>query len=123
MRWSIGIKIGISFGIALVLLIVIGAVSYDSTSQLIASAGTVRHTFQVLTELEDLLSTLKDAETGQRGYVITGAKRYLEPYQGAATMAEEKLKNIRQLTVDNSAQQERITALEPLLAAKFAELQ
>ncbi len=123
MKWSIGSKIGSGFGLALVALMVVGAVSYNSTAKLIDSAEWVGHTHEVLNELDDLLSGMKDAETGQRGYVITGEARYLEPYQGAHDVIAERLKSLRELTLDNAIQQQRLTSIEPLVASKLAELQ
>ena len=66
---------------------------------------------------------MKDAETGQRGYVITGETSYLEPYQGAHEAVDQKLKRLLELTADSPIQQRRLAAIEPLVAAKFAELQ
>ena len=123
MKWSIGKKIGSGFGLALIALTIVGAVSYDSTTKLIDSAEWVRHTHEVLNGLDELLSAMKDAETGQRGYVITGEARYLEPYQGARETVDEKLKHLRELTADSAIQQQRLTAIEPLINSKFAELQ
>jgi methyl-accepting chemotaxis protein len=123
MTWSIGKKIGSGFGVALVVVMVVGTVSYDSTTKLIDSAAWVRHTHEVINGLADLLSVLKDAETGQRGYIITGEARYLEPFQGARDLVDQKLKYLRELTSDNASQQQRLVALEPLVSSKFSELQ
>lgn len=123
MQWSIGKKIGSGFGFALAMLMIVGAVSYNSTTKLIDSAGWVQHTHEVLNRLDEVLSGMNDAETGQRGYVITGEDRYLEPYEGARDLVDQKLKHLRELTSDNPTQQQRLTAVEPLVASKFAELQ
>ena len=123
MQWSIGAKIGASFGVALTLLLAVGAVSYNGISKLIDSANWVTHTHQVLSGLDEAFGSLRDAETGQRGYVITGEERYLEPYRGARQGVDRKLEELRRLTSDNPIQQQRLAALEPLMAAKFAELQ
>ena len=56
MRWSIGRKIGSGFGLALVVLTVVGGVSYDSTVKLIGSAEWVRHTHEVLNGLDEVTS-------------------------------------------------------------------
>jgi hypothetical protein len=109
MKWSIGSKIGSGFGLALVALMIVGAVSYNSTAKLIDSAEWVGHTHEVLNALDDLLSGIKDAETGQRGYVITGEARYLEPYQGAREVVDQRLKSLRELTPDNPIQQQRLS--------------
>jgi methyl-accepting chemotaxis protein len=123
MRWSIGKKIGSGFGLALLALTIVGAVSYDSTSALIDSAELVRHAHAVLDGLDELLSGMKDAETGQRGYVITGEAPYLAPYQGAREAVDQKLERLVELTADNPIQQRRLAAIEPLVVSKFAELQ
>ncbi|MGA7218149.1 MAG: CHASE3 domain-containing protein [Candidatus Sulfotelmatobacter sp.] len=123
MRWSIGKKIGSGFGFALLALIVVGAISYDSTGKLIDSAEWVRHTHEVINGLDEVLSGMKDAETGQRGYIITGEAGYLEPYQGARAAVEENLKSLRELTSDNPIQQRRLAELGTLVAGKFAEMQ
>ncbi|MFY9743656.1 MAG: CHASE3 domain-containing protein [Candidatus Sulfotelmatobacter sp.] len=122
MTSSIGTKIGSVFGLALVILIAIGAVSYNSTAEFMDSAGWVAHTYEVLDNLAGFLAAMKDAETGQRGYVITGQDQYLEPYLSASAIANQNLKSLRQLTADKPVQQ-RLDAREPLVASKFAELQ
>jgi len=123
MTSSIGTKIGSSFALALVILMAIGAVSYNSTAKFMDSAGWVTHTYEVLDNLTGFLAAMNDAETGQRGYVITGQDQYLEPYRNASAVANQNLKNLRQLTADNPVQQRRLDALEPAVATKFAELQ
>ena len=82
----------------------------------------VVHTDKVISELENIASSAKDAETGQRGYIITGEERYLEPYYAGIKNNIKHEKNIRELTKDNPTQQKRLDALEPLIASKFAEL-
>jgi methyl-accepting chemotaxis protein len=123
MTWSIGKKIGSGFGLALVMLATVGAVSYESTTKLIESAGWVQHTHEVLNGVIGVLSGMKDAETGQRGYVITGEERYLGPYQGARDLVDQRLKHLRELTAGDPIQQQRLAAMEPVIAGKFAELQ
>jgi len=122
MRWTIGTKIGGGFTLALLALLVIGLVSYRSITLLVDTSGQVTHTHHVIENLEQVLSLLKDAETGQRGYLITGEDRYLEPYNSAVGQVNQPLKQVRELTVDNPGQQRRISALEPLVAEKLAEL-
>jgi methyl-accepting chemotaxis protein len=123
MKWSIGNKIASGFGLALAVLLVVGAVSYDSTTKLRSSADWVQHTHEVITSLEELLSATKDAETGERGFVITGESRFLEPYNTSSDVVDRKLKQVRDLTSDNPIEQQRLQALEPLVASKFTELQ
>ena len=61
-----------------------------STQHLIEANRWVVHTHEVIEGLEDVLSVLKDAETGQRGFVLTGQQRYLEPYNAAASQLQHR---------------------------------
>jgi methyl-accepting chemotaxis protein len=126
MKWTVGTKIGAGFGLALAILVAIGAVSYRSTTKLTDTSELVTHTHQVLEKLEEVLSGIKDAETGQRGYLITGEERYLEPFRSAQAAINQNLTALRDLTRDNANQQRRLDLLEPLINGrdgKFAELQ
>jgi methyl-accepting chemotaxis protein len=76
----------------------------------------------VLEELTHLLSLMKDAETGQRGFLLTGEESYLEPYSAALGPISSVVANVRELTSDNPSQQTRIAELSPLIDAKVAEL-
>lgn len=120
MRWSVGTKIGMGYGLALIILIIIGVVSYRSTTGLIETSDKVAHTHKVLENLELVLSLLKDVETGQRGYTVTGEEPFLEPYQAAIGEIDREVKELRELTADNAGQQRRIDTLEPLIAERLA---
>lgn len=122
MKWSVGTKIGAGYALALFILVVLGAVAYQNTTGLIETAYMKAHSYQVLEKLEQVLSSLKDAETGQRGYIITGEAPYLAPYQSGTSAVNTAMQHLRELTLDNPNQQRRIDALEPLIAAKLAEL-
>ncbi len=122
MTRSIGTKIGGGFALALAMFLVVGTVSYRSTIAFVESSEWVTHTHKVREKLQELLSKMTDAETGQRGYVITGEERYLEPYRGAIEAVSERLSELRKLTADNSNQQRRLDALDPLIKDKFDEL-
>src|SRR6202011_850704 len=122
MKWSVGSKIGCGFALALAISIVIAGVSYRNTSQLVEGFEWVVHTHQVQENLDTVVSTLVDAETGQRGYVITGEERYLEPYNAALGTVDQLLKNLGKLIADNNRQLRRLDALELLFANKLAEL-
>ena len=121
-KLSIGLKIAVSFGIVLLLLLVIGIISYQNLSRLKSEANWVSHTHDVLHDLELVLGDLKDAETGQRGYIITGMENYLEPYNNAINKLDEDINYLRELTIDNANQQQRIVRLESLISEKLKEL-
>ncbi|BBD68291.1 multi-sensor hybrid histidine kinase [Nostoc commune NIES-4072] len=117
---KIGTKIGISFALSLATLATIGLISYQSTNELIETSARESHTYQVLSELEDLNLQLTNAETGQRGYIITGEQRYLEPYNAAIEVLNQKVNELQRLTADNLNQQNRLDILQPLLTERMA---
>jgi len=122
-RLKIGTKIGVSFALSLATLTTIGLISYQSTNDLIETSREENHTYQVLSQLEDLNLQLINAETGQRGYIITGKQSYLEPYNAATQVLAQKVNELQRLTADNPNQQSRLDVLQPLIAQKLAELQ
>ena len=69
------------------------------------------------------MSVLNDAETGQRGFLLTGEERYLEPYTNSIVAIKETVAEVKELTSDNPEQQRRIETLQTEIDAKYAELQ
>lgn len=123
MKWSVGTKIGAGFGLALFILLVIGVSAYVNTSNLVQAADWRTHTYIVLGQLDRLLAELKDAETGQRGFVLTGDEQYLAPYTEAIGKLDATLAEVRTLTRDNPAQQRRLETLRPLIKTKADAMQ
>ena len=121
-RLKIGTKIGSGFALGLAVFSVVGFIAYRGTHQLVETARAEAHTYQVLSGLDEILSLAKDAETGQRGYILTGELRYLEPYQTAIKKIEQKTTDIRELTADNPSQQRNLDRLEPVIGDRLAVL-
>ena len=111
------------FGTGLALLICVGVLSYWSVVQNANERQWVNHTHLVLEKLDSLSANLIDAETGARGYLLTGEESYLAPYNGAASRVHENSKDLRELIADNPVQQGALDRLEPVIAARFALLQ
>ncbi|MEO8004348.1 MAG: CHASE3 domain-containing protein [Betaproteobacteria bacterium] len=120
--WTFGRKIAIGFALSIALLVIIGGVAYRSLSVLVDSGHTVTHSHAVIESLARVLSLMKDAETGQRGFVITGSDPYLEPHRSALESLPAELKTLRQLISDNPAQLKREGQVEEISAAKITEL-
>ncbi len=99
-----------------------GGVAYLNTRTLGDGATLVTHTHEVLSALDDVFGYVKDAETGQRGYIITGDESYLEPYHYAVERIEKRIDEVERLTVDNPEQQGRIPVLRAFVAEKLTEL-
>ena len=115
-------KIAASLAVA-ALLVTLGVVAFFwSFSQIEGAAEARKHTKVIIDSAEDLLSKLRDAETGQRGYSLTGDEAYLEPYLAVRSSISGHLKELRQLT-SISAAQKHLDALAPLIDAKLAEIE
>ncbi|HKO53718.1 MAG TPA: CHASE3 domain-containing protein [Polyangiaceae bacterium] len=121
-NWTFGRKLAAGFSLAVLTLLLVGISGYRSTAHLIENERWVSHTQEVRTKLADLISAAKDAEGGQRGFVITGDEAFLEPYRAALPEITRLTSEIRGLTADNEAQQRRLNALQPLMDAKLSIL-
>ncbi len=99
-----------------------GAVAYFNFQTLKADSALVVRSGDTLTALEDVLSTVRDAETGQRGYLLTGKDSYLGPYNAAMQDIGSRFDLLRRLTLDDPAQQDRLGTLKQHIDAKMAEL-
>jgi len=135
---TIGKQIAVGFGIALAAqAVVVGltwvstvrladrqrfAVETDSQRFLVETNRWVAHAHEVIAQLQGLLLLLDDAENGARGFVLTGDLAFLEPYQDARERIDRTLKQLRELTRDNPAQQRRLDGLEPKVKARLAIL-
>src|SRR5688500_13765700 len=108
-----------SAGTAIVLLALSIVLMFRSTGQLRSATSGVAHSHQVTNGLESVLSLAKDAETGHRGFVITGDPRYLEPYDAAITVVLEQVDALERLTADDSWQQAHISEVRARLADRL----
>lgn len=122
MKWTLERQIPVAFGSALVLLIALSFLSYLSVSNLLETSRVVRHTRDVISELDNALSDLKDAETGQRGFLITGEEGFLEPYNKANPLIEQRLQRLRKLTEDNPFRRQELTEVDKLITARLVAL-
>lgn len=116
-------QIALGFGTISAILIAVSIASFQSITGQAKTAQSVTHSHQVLDNLEALLSELKDAETGQRGYIITGDASFLKPYETARSEVWADFQTLRQLTADNQRQQQHLDVLEPLIVQKMALIQ
>jgi CHASE3 domain sensor protein len=107
---------------AIIFFLATGAVAYFNFQTLKADSALVVHSGDTLTALEDVLSTVKDAETGQRGYLLTSKDSYLDPYNAAVREIGPRLDALQRLTINNPTQQDRLGSLKQHIGAKLAEL-
>ncbi|WP_439584779.1 response regulator [Dyadobacter bucti] len=116
-------QLQIVFSFSILLLIFSLLASYYSTQKLINNSELVNHTNEVLIEAESIISYVKDAETGQRGYLLTADANFLEPYTGAYEKITNSHGNLVELTADNPAQQRNLREAKALYEAKFGQMQ
>ena len=94
LKWTVGTKIGAGFGLALLIVIILGTVTYKSTSGMVATSHWVDHSHKILAELEDVLPLMEAAELAECKYVMTGSERDLEPFRKARTSIDEELREV-----------------------------
>ncbi len=112
-------KIRLAFGSAILTLIVVGGISYKV---MVASAGSdrwVRHTHEVLEGLQNLLGAMETAESGARGFILTGNDSYLESYSSSIASSDQIETNVRNLTADNPVQQRHFSNLDRIAQQKI----
>ena len=114
------------FNIAAALIVLSAAaaswMAISSHRLLNQSAGLVTRTGEVNTAISAQLENMIDAETGQRGYLLTRQKEYLEPYSRAVASAARHLRELQKVVADDSLQWARRADIARLQRAKFAEL-
>jgi CHASE3 domain sensor protein len=98
-------------------------VAYRTTDALIENAHRVTRTHEILEHLTRALSLVKDAETGQRGFVLTGDPAYLEPYENAVRDMDATMADLRSLTSESGTEEVALVAeARGLVDTKLAEL-
>lgn len=108
------------YGIAFFLLLFGYIATFYANRQLLNQSAKVEHTNKVITSLEIMLSGLKDAEIGVRGYIITKNKNFLSPYYGSTPTVDSLYQVINQLTADNREQQERLINLKSAIDKRIS---
>ncbi len=100
-----------------------GSLTLEQRERQIQSRLALLHTYQVIGALEELELALNEAETGQRGFILTGNERYLAPLEKAGKKLDGAINQIRSLTKDNSDQQQHIGSISTLTKEKLRELE
>jgi PAS domain S-box-containing protein len=100
----------------------IGVFSLLALARLAAARDAVTRSRNITESLHTVLSRLTDAETSQRGYLITGSPAYLDPGAGAAADVHRALASARRLIAD-STEQRQIDTLSTVISEKLAELE
>ncbi|MGF9565991.1 response regulator [Neorhizobium sp. BT27B] len=115
-------SVSVSLLTALAFFVISAGVSWYNVQTLRANNQRVVHSHEVIVGLSDLLSYIQDAETGQRGFLLTNSDRYLEPYNTAINAIPRRLEALAGLISDNASQQQRLATLKEHVDGKLSEL-
>jgi signal transduction histidine kinase/CHASE3 domain sensor protein len=110
------------FAVSLIILIFISIVSYRHTLTLTDSAELITHSYEVRIELEHLSSNLADAESGQRGYILSHDSAFLQPFINAREKVDYSFNKLLNLTQSNLQQHNNLDSLQRLINLRFSYL-
>jgi diguanylate cyclase (GGDEF)-like protein/PAS domain S-box-containing protein len=120
-QWSVERAVLLGFAFALTILFVIGVVSYRTTTKLIDTAGWVNHTHRMMEVLADVQGRLREIQSAEHGYLLTGGSDYRSAAETAATEVARSLEWLEGNMAD-AGQRQRLHALEPLVARSLANM-
>jgi diguanylate cyclase (GGDEF)-like protein len=112
----------VASAVLVTILVLVGAATWQVTRDAQSARLWSRHSFLVLRAIDELDVAMYQAETGQRGYVLTGDDDYLGPYTKAIARVAPLYGDLQSLTADNPIEQDRLGQLAPLLQLRLAEL-
>jgi len=116
-------KIKVGYLSAFFLLLFSFSVTFYTNKELITNAEKVEHTNQVISNLENILSAVKDAETGLRGYFSTGDVYFLDPYFGSRRAADSIIRETSTILLDNKDQVDSLESLRTMVKKEFAYIE
>jgi PAS domain S-box-containing protein len=120
MKFYFDKRVLMGFSITMLVLIILGVFSYSSTQRLINSAGLESHATRVINTAEQVVKTILDMETGQRGFLITGNEDFLEPFHESSVVIIPYLETLDSLTTENISQQTKIDSLQRFVRIQTA---
>jgi PAS domain S-box-containing protein len=114
--------VGIAVGVSSIVLIVAGVIAHRSVQTLADTSEEIVRSKELELSLERLLSSVRDAETGQRGYIVTGSEDYLFPYDKALSEIDSRLHTVEARMRARGGSVEELQALSGLVKRKLDEL-
>jgi methyl-accepting chemotaxis protein len=119
---SIGKKIALGFGLCLLVLLTVAFVAFQGAQQLSETMDGLVDSRENARVIREVRLLLVNAETGQRGFLLTGEARYLEPYERATRELDDSLRALHEALGNDPEQRARMARVEPLVRDKLAEL-
>jgi len=122
MNWSIGKKIFVGYAISILLLLAISGASFRTVQGLVGAINERTAARERMATYNNLFDLLQDAEIGERGFLITGADDYLEPYQRAITQIPAVLLKVESLVHADTERRKYVAELRKLIDGKLGIL-
>ncbi|MDR3018911.1 MAG: response regulator [Delftia acidovorans] len=122
-RFAIPWTLVAGFGAAALATLVIAFVNFRSSEARAQAVEAMDRTTLAMRQLSQLNASLKDAETGQRGFLLTGDLAYLQPYQQARDVLHKQLEALKARTSSDSVQHRLLDQIEDISIQKLRELQ
>ena len=118
-KFAIDLGIRVGYGAAFLLLLISYLLTLYANSELLKQAQLVDHSYKVITRVENLFSSLKDAETGMRGFLIMKDQIFLHPYKESKASADSVYTLLQKDTRSDADQQSRLATLRTLMDKKY----
>ncbi len=112
-------RIRVGYGAAFLLLLISFLFTFYANWNLLKQTKEITRTDGIIIHLEDLISGLKDAETGVRGYFITKDKRFLDPYLASAKKMDTAFLFLHKIYGSSQARNEKLTEIKSLTDKKY----
>ena len=122
-KWPPPRKFATGYAVAIAVLIINLIITFWNLNSISRIWDALALSHDIVVGLDDVLSNLRDAETGQRGYLLTGDERYLEPYTKSHSVVTASIDRLRSLVENNGIRREHLNAVAEAASAKLSELE
>jgi len=122
MRWTLSKQILAGYAISFLIPIILGLLAFRVSQEMLGAFENRRHASKVLSKGDQILSLMQDAETGQRGFIITGTDRYLDPFNNAVDQLPGALKDLKDLSDGSGNYASDLSELQKAIDEKVSEL-
>lgn len=116
------IKVGVGYTLALILLVISYLTTLYANNQLINQRTWINQSERAIDNLEKMLSGMKDAETGLRGYIITKDTSILLPYKNSFAIVNSSLNELKAAINIDSFQEQKLSELQTMIGRKYARM-
>jgi PAS domain S-box-containing protein len=117
-----GLIVGYALAAAIVVMVLSGVLGWQAAQSSVAASEAIARNKDTLLNLDRTLSSVREAESGQRGYLLTGRDDYLQPYDTAVRNLPGRISDLRASVAGDAALAQEVDRLQEAMAAKMEEL-